>query len=491
MAAYTLILALVLLVVCPALLLRLAGDRTPVWLQPSTLFIMPWVVALIVYVSPIFSFREHLEMRHALYIMAAHLCFAVGVVLAGAGRAKPANVHAVAADPFPITTKALWVILFLGLFGNIAVVVDASLTSSLSIFDRVQGDSLSAVRTEQFASQMLGIVGPFHRLEQLAPFTLLALPLCILMPPARSRSSLTLRWFIGANALLYLFNGLFVRGGRMDLVILLLVLLFAAVLDPQKRVKNWIGRLSFLSITLAAALLSILVLAGLVYFSTSFVQARSGGTSGLLSLVQHHRMDVSPVVGHLFGYDGPVQYALLTLSYLVSPLTTFSYYFDLSDASFPGPLWGQYNFPMLAPRVMRLAQVDTIRYWWDLRLDIFMPLTFQGFGGNVWSTILRDFAVDFGWTAAALAMSILGFGSKVLLRSGQAKQSPLILASYCIFTPVLLLSFAHSLLFVQSLFGAFFFALLIMLYYRMRTFLLPRSIRGRVGRTPGLGRSTR
>ena len=85
MAAYILILALGLLVAVPALLLRLAGDRTPFFLQPTTLFSLPWVISLVVYVLPIFTFREHLELRHSLYIMTAHFCFAVGVVLAGAG----------------------------------------------------------------------------------------------------------------------------------------------------------------------------------------------------------------------------------------------------------------------------------------------------------------------------------------------------------------------------------------------------------------------
>lgn len=470
MPALVLILLLSLIVLTTTLLLRLARDTSSVWVQPTTLFTVPWILALIVYALPIFTFREHLEMRHVLYIGVAHFAFAIGVILAGTWRTSSHLRAASQPDPFQLTRKALWIILALGLFGNLSIVLDAVITSNLSLTDRLQGGSLSVVRNEQFAAQIQGVVGPFHRWQQFAPLSLLGLVLCMLAPAARSvagRSRL-FKIVIFTTAVLYVFNGLFVRGGRMDLVILILVFVVAVALDPDRRFQRWLKSLSFLPVAALGATLLLLLAGALVYFSTGFVQARSGGTSGLLSLTQHHRMDVAPWIGHWLGYSTPIQYGLLTLSYVVSPLVTFAYYFDLHGASFPGPYWGQYNFPMLAPRIMRIFQADTIRYWWDIRFDIFMPLTFQGFGGNVWATNLRDLAVDFGWAGVPLVTGLMGFFSKLALRLGIAKRSPLLIASYCIFAPALMLSFAHSLLFVQSLFGAFFLSLVVMAIYVVR-----------------------
>jgi hypothetical protein len=465
-----LVVVLLVIQITTTIIYKLAGDRTPLLLQPTSLLTIPWILASIIYALPIFIYREQLNVIHVMYIAAAHSAFAAGAVLAGLTLRTAPKISETLDDGLTLSARAFIILLILGLLGNIAVTVDAVYTSSLSLLERVGGDALSTVRNEQFATQMLGIVGPFHRFEQLAPLGLLSISLWIFLP----RSDISEKYKRLINILFplvvlsLLFNGLFIRGGRMDLVILLFVICISIALDPSRKAINWVKSRSAGARALMLMVIFLTAIGGVTYLSTGFVAQRSAGTSGLLSLTQHHRLDVTPETLRLVGTSDAAQYGLLTLSYVTSPLSTFGYYFDLRGGALPGPFWGQYNFPMLAPRVMRVLQFEEIRYWWDIRFDIFEPLMLYGYGGNVWATILRDLAVDFGWFGAIVFMGIFGFASKRLVRAAIDRKAYLLYASYAVLSPILILSFAHSLFFVQSVFAALFFALLISAWVAVR-----------------------
>jgi len=271
------------------------------------------------------------------------------------------------------------------------------------------------------------------------------------------------------------FNQLLIRSGRLDLIVLMLFMAFAISLNPVSAARAGVLRF-FRRHRVVAVVLGVPVLLGLLYFlGVVFVQGRSGGVSALFGLHAYHRMGLTGLTESVVVGSDLLEAAVLSLSYVVAPLTTHSFFYSLSDASFSGPYWGQYNFQYLTSTVMRFTGfASEWEFFWNIRNKVWAPLASLGYGTNVWATILRDLAIDFGWIGALIWIFFLGLISKWLALKAISGRYPALIVAYSFTAVFLLFSFAISMFFVTSVFPPFMYAMVLYAFLASRGFMKPR-----------------
>ena len=156
---------------------------------------------------------------------------------------------------------------------------------------------------------------------------------------------------------------------------------------------------------------------------------------------------------------------LLSVGYYSSPLPTLSYYLD-RDAT-PGPMWGQYSYPLLARMYHRVVGTIDPPTWLDNRAEVFWPLESAGYPGNVWATWLRDLIVDFGYSGALVFVfcfgALLAFARNRFDQTGSAMWHKLevIGALVLVFAPF------QNMLWYTQIADAFFFAIIALVLMRL------------------------
>lgn len=467
---YVLAFMLLLLLLFRRGMLKLSRQEIAWYTDPVMLLSGAWFIQSLVYALPIFENREALEARHILYILLCHVAFFVGVVLVP--RAKPSSDQQ-ANDSAVLNFQLLLGIGMAGLIGNFAITFDGLHSSPVSFLERFTAEGLQTTRREQFSYSSIARLGPLLSLEFLAAATTIFV--CMMTAGLAQRLTLK-RWQMRllvsiaiVSMLLGAFNSLVVYGGRLTLVLLLMGAILGAFIDPKRLLLRAIDR----SLGRAKGGVYTLLLAGVIgvvwFFATTFVKGRIGEeTPPLVSLYQYHRAAPTPAVADLVAGDESLQYALLSFSYVTVPITTLVYYYDMPNAQFPGPYWGQYNFSQIAMFTMRrLGKVREQMSVADIRNEATRYLRVMGYGDNVWPTLIRDLALDVTWTGVPFVMLLLGCGAELVMRATRRGDDFIVKVLGLLISMLLVFSVAHSLLVLDSYLKAIWFCLALLIYRRL------------------------
>lgn len=451
----SLLLALLLMVILfiDRLMAKLSGDDIPWYLSPAVWLVSPWIFCALVFSAPLIVHREQLSLYHIFYIAGSITAFVIGSNIRGFGRPRRTLVDGPAVQNIQPTTKLLRRLFVLGFVGSVLIIYDNIVTTGISLKDRFLGTGLSAARDFAFASQAKGVRGPYFLLEPLAGFGLIFL---LVYLSARFSQSLPIEnkktnfWYAIITVGMAAFNSLVISGGRMGIVLLLVVLMQAFLLDKHRTIFIWLQRKTdfsrfFWVVSGSAVLLMVVVLLGTVY-----VKKRSNDQSPISSLYLGHRAELEPWLLAATRNHDQMRYGMFTLSYITTPIATLSMYLDLPENRMPGPFYGQYNFPGIADRIVKRIDKDLFMMWWDARIEVFGPLLRLGYGGNVWATLLRDLAADVGRPAVPLFMFLFGWLCRAAVVRAYRFGNPYWGAIGCALLCVALFSAFHSLLYILT-----------------------------------------
>lgn len=473
------LLAMLLALVGASRLGSALGLKLPWYRDVVAVSMLPWIAGVVLYLMPLFEFRESIEMRHAAYLGGSMACLALGALIArfvmAPRRVRHADGSVSVEAPRPVPADApslLWGVGLLGLVSQAAMAGRALAAGGISLVDRLTGEGLDAVRLQN-AAMAMGIDGTGH--TRLAVFGAAAFVfVCMVAGGALQRANLkdgarrTLYWIAIGCALLIAFNGVFIRGGRMEVVLLVVACALAALLDTERHmVRGFKRRVVKARMPVVAAM----VIAGLAvswYFTTNFTKKRIGTASAYAAMEQYHRTKPSAALENLTAGVPSLEFAALNLSYLPVPLTTFGYYYDLHDAWFPGPFWGQYNFTGPVTFMIRRAgfrdEQSTLQ---EIRFQVTRDLRIRGYGDNVWPTALRDLALDVGWKAAPAVMLLLGLATQALLLAAGRTRGGVFMALAPLMMLWMVFSLAHSLFVLESFAVGLYMCLAVLLVQKL------------------------
>lgn len=449
--------------------LSLALNRQHIaWYQdPVILLSGTWMIQSLIFSLPIFVNRDPFEARHVAYIFACHVCFFIGVLAANG--IKPSR-KAEAPRQKWLTMNVVLLVGMLGLMGNIFVLYDGLSISRIDFLARISGSAAAEVRLERFMNSAMLRAGPFVRLESLAAATTIYIALLAAGVTRSVETSRKMRliamWLAVISLALVIFNSLYILGGRIGVFLLLLGVLFAALMDPHKWLFKTIHQGLGVMRGFVYTALIVGTFATIWHFSTAFMKERGGEFgSPLVALAQYHRATLTDGMQEVIGTNESLQYATLTLSYVTVPLSTLAYFYDQGESRFAGPFWGQYNFGGPVTFMMRrMGMVKHQKMLNDIRQEATNELVAMGYGDNVWSTILRDFALDVGWTGVPVVMLVFGFLAELALRGTRQASSDFITRIVALLVSVLIVfSIGHSLLIVESIQTAFWFCFSILI----------------------------
>jgi hypothetical protein len=350
-----------------------------------------WAVSLVLCALPVLTYTVDYSLKSDAFMAASLTALSVGYL---AVRRKPMEASSVAAPSRRSETERTIIsgLGWLGLIGNgLLLVVAVRNGIELSVGFLTRG--LAEIRANSFDTAANGLSGGVA----VAGSLLSPAAYMYVAAAAKQRAN---RLLLGANIVLIILAALFYFGGRQSIVVAALLVLVGLWLRGI-RVIRLSGRQ-----VLAAA---VALLAGW-YFVSAFVSSRQGSESGrdpgaLLRVVSHaeygewtaRRVAENPTLGSL----------LIQYSYFSSPAPALTAYMSDGDAV-PGPLWGQYSFPLPAIFITQLQGTYSADAWADARTEVFAPFAQTGFLDNAWATGLRDLLADFTAYGAVLFYLLLG-----------------------------------------------------------------------------------
>lgn len=297
--------------------------------------------------------------------------------------------------------KFIICVALVGIASNLGMFIDKFLFNGGSI-------DLEAIRSD--ASGITNKLKSMSILQEIStkllPFSLLSI---ISLPflNKRTRISDNLYKLVSrlaiANALLMCLTGIFVYGGRMNIAIAILGYWISNYFlsDKASFIRK---RKSIRFKKVAVSIVSILIV---TWLSTKFIILREGEFRDIF-IMYHNlmRMELMPYLQNLI-YEYPtIGLLLLSLGYFVSPIPSLDYYMNVGDI--PGPFFGGYNFPIVFRNFTKLPFDLQSFDWHAIRDEVFWPFVGAGYLGNVWSTLFRDFAVDFTLAGCIVFMFVLG-----------------------------------------------------------------------------------
>ena len=470
----SLILLLFILVIfaLDRVLSKLSNDSLPWYLNTAVWLLLPWAICALAFALPIIVHRERLEYVHVSYIALCLLCCVCGSWI---GYFKKNKINYYLKSETDSAPKInIGIIAALGIVGQAASIYDNIATTGISFGDRLFGSGLNAARELNFSMQQQQIVGPFHLLEILSGLSIIYLIYYInfiIFKPTLQANKKFHPLIAGFTFLLILINSLLISGGRIGLILLIMILFMVILFDKDKSMLKIFWHYSQMKKIALIVFFSTFIVALAGYMATAYVEKRSNQSLPLASLNLAHRADIVPAVFFYTKDISSLRYGIFTLSYLTTPLATFALYFDLPSKSMPGPFFGQYNFPGVADRIVKRIDISSFRLWWDARLELFQPLTRDGYGGNVWPTILRDIAADVGWGLVPVVMFLIGFASSVISRSAYLTGNPFKIAIASAMLCICAFSAFHSVIYLGSVAGLLFYGAVFLAYPSVSKFL--------------------
>lgn len=407
-------------------------------------FVTPWLFCIAIFSLPIIVHREQMELHHVAYILICFVAFWLGqLIYLFGGRRKVLDADYQRSD----FTRYALICAALGFLGYVTKIADQVLVTGLSLQDRLMSSaSLSDVRALRNSASMAGAVGPFSRLHFLSVFSLVFIAIFFLAGKdglGSATRALRLKVAVGVTFGLVAFNSLFIEAGRVDFVIFLLLVFCVFVLDRRRSIlKAFAAKSLALKISLLSAVFLIIILSSIA--AIYFLRARIGAyASPELLLTLTHRASFDSDFLNIVGRSVFVQTALLQLSYATTSIATLCYFLDITNAQFPGPFYGVANFPGIFDRL--LFKIDNDLYvaeWFD---QANYSLVFRGYAANVWSTWLRDLALDM--TRPLVPAFLLGFGflSRFVVTTAYSNRSPIHVLLAAVFLTILAFSAFHTI----------------------------------------------
>lgn len=476
---WLLVLALISMIVIRRTVLRLGRHQVAWFMDPVVLLCGAWLIESVVYSLPIVVNRHPLQAHHVLYISACIASFVMGVMIVPSKSKMPRGPAQSADRGAGVGLLLLFGMAGLGLLGNFAIAYDGLSKSRVSLLERFSGDSLSAIRGETVATATTLQGGPLAMFESFGSASTIFVCMVAAGLLARqtnlARGHKNLVYALAVISVLFVsFNSVIVHGGRIGMVQLLLALVLASMMDSQRWLLGHVNRMLGSAKWPVIMVSLMLSMGGIWYLATDFMKSRTGEAMPLNAMAAYHRTVATPDVEDLVSNNETLQYGLLSLSYLTVPLPTMGYYYDLPDTLFPGPYWGQYNFSGAVTFVMRrMGYLKYQRTISEIREQATASLVRMGYGDNVWSTLLRDIALDVGWSGVPLVMFILGWLSERVMRAARDGDN-FIMKILALMTSLLLVfSIAHSLFVIESFQRVYWVCFMILAYQKL---LGPQSI---------------
>jgi len=278
------------------------------------------------------------------------------------------------------------VIGWVGVIGNCLLLLYA-VKSGVSLSPSSVLQNLSSIRDKSFELAVTGIHGVIGVLGTfMAPASYLYIVI------ARPKGS---RLLYVASFVLIIFVALTFYGGRQTIFVAVLLVVIA----------RWLRGARF-TVRPTTAVLALIALAAVWYFTTSFVAHRQTVSNPpLLLRISSHATYGPWTVNRAYG-DHAFAGQLLQYSYLSSPIPALMYYLDSGLG--PTPLHGAYSFPLPAEVIGLLSGSYSKTQWSDARVKVFRPFKATGYLDNAWATLLRDLVADFGKLGAGIFCFLLG-----------------------------------------------------------------------------------
>jgi hypothetical protein len=476
--AVFLLAAVLLLYGTSLLVIRFTTGKLRLVTEPITWFYFSWIVGLVMLSLPLFEYQEKITEETFVYIFSVLAAFSIGAAASifirnSIGLQVPVRIQA-SEELDRIATLAKW-LLILGLIGTLLLVVNALLSGSLSVADRLDSENAARVRSaalEQGDSK----IGPLYGIATFSSAVGgLGVSLVMYFIGKETLSGHRyLKWLAVAVLVLNFFAAFVAFSSRMfavfSMVIGLLSFVFGRWSDGLKviayklTIKRFIVLMCGAAITLSAAW----------FGATYFLEKRVAGQSPSVLLYKTHRANFDKSLYDLIRKDTALQYFAFSASYFSTPIPTLAFYLDLPSDRYPGPFWGQYDFPAVARWVRRAAFIPDPYFWENARLEIFKPLGDINFGTNVWSTAPRDLIADFGKIGSIVFLFVAGFLSQTLSAAQKRSPSALkagLMAYVCI---TLLFSGFISTLFMPQIHWPMYFAVFL-LFTRFNKLTSPKS----------------
>lgn len=388
---------------------------------PDTWFYASWLIGLTILTLPIFKYSESFNGITATYLIAVLSVFSLGGIAAAFWGKEVASSWAKnkrRIEPVKIerySVGLLYFLLVIGVIGTTLLTINSVLSGTLSLSERFDSSNFSALRAEHMLAQESRIGPLYGPAGVMSAFGSLAIAYIYFLKGSRDVCVLKSRWLDRLSTIVLLLNFVagFIAFGSRTFSVFGLVVAFCGFSEGRWAIgeRLIVRRLSIREfIAIAGATVAVLV--ALWISATVFLQYRVQNQDPMRVMYTTHRAVLHPFSSEIVRDDKALEYFMLSLSYLSTPIPTLVFYLDLPENRQPGPFLGEYEFPALWRWGRRLTfNVDPLS-WENARLDLFKPLGDIGFGTNVFATMARDLMADFTKIGALIFLGFLGFISQ-------------------------------------------------------------------------------
>jgi hypothetical protein len=409
--------------------------------SPLTWFAVPWLAATALLAIPLHEYYLFYTQDVFVYVVLIHVLFTVGCILG--------TIFALG-GPRPVFSQARpflpsWFITFMlscGFIGIFVFFLDFHLSSSLSLAERFSFSNLSRIKFEYANPTRVSTFGGIITFIGYYAYGLGQLGLMCFA--YRLHAKMHISWLDRrlAYALMVAIvaNSIFVTGGRVELIMLMLMYVLAARLGAGSSVRNKIKKKLVLIIG-AGIVFTILLL-----FSIALLADRIGGDEFAVTTLYtaHNAANIGPiydVFGRIEGYS----VLSLQLSYLTAPVPYLGVFLEVYKNTEPELFFGLLNFaPLLASLNFFIGFVDGSQIGAAAHARTAV-LSNQGYFGNVWGTLARELLVDFGYYGTLAFFVIFGFLSGFIrVKSVLTPTEPVVIL-YALIRIQLVFAVAHGL----------------------------------------------
>lgn len=444
--------SLLLLLLVHRLLAALADDQVNWPTDPVTIFTAPWILGSTLLAIPGIEYLEKISLENSLYIFSCIFAFALGSNVAMFIRlgnnkhsrvTSPSTQHTLPSIGF-LTTLAI-----MGIIGYAFKIHGNISETGIPLYRRFTPEGWAEARVlRRMISLTQGEGIGFAGLLSGLSFFFLAFAITHRSDEQLKPSWKRIKVLRNLTIFTVLFDGLIINGGRLQLVLLIMLLAFSSLLVNLKKTRIKpppAARNKKIMLPLGAGIISIAIT---VAFGTVFVKQRVGNADPENLLWWVHRAKLSGIVQDLAKNNEMIGYGALSLTYFTAPINTLSLYQDLPDWQFPGPYLGQFNIRPFAGMIIRRFDDKLGRNWSQ---EFEAPLEKMGFGTGVWGTFLRDVALDTGRSGVPVAMLILGILARWAIQAAAgSRDSVLLLIGAAVLVCCSFSSF-HSLLYIDPI----------------------------------------